>query len=120
MRVPSKKYALHPMCLPLRTGAGERGKSSCDLSTAGLLPAAALFRRAPLIEDNSVRSSPTRIVNADVGYRFANGISASVTALNLFDSRSNDITYFYESQLPGEAVPVADRHFILWSRAHFA
>jgi TonB-dependent receptor-like protein len=66
---------------------------------------------APLIEDNSVRSSPTRIVNAEIGYRFAHGISASVTMLNLFNSRSNDITYFYESQLPGEAEPVADRHF---------
>jgi hypothetical protein len=69
------------------------------------------FGSAPLIEDDSVRSSPTRIVNADIGYRFANGLSASITGLNLFDSRSNDITYFYESRLPGEAAPVADRHF---------
>jgi outer membrane receptor protein involved in Fe transport len=50
-------------------------------------------------------------VNADIGYRFANGISASITALNIFDTRANDITYFYESQLPGEAAPVEDRHF---------
>jgi hypothetical protein len=76
------------------------------------------FGSAPLIEDNSVRSSPTRIVNADVGYRFARGISASVTALNLFNSRSSDITYFYESQLPGEAAPVADRHFSSCGAAH--
>ncbi|HEX6397173.1 MAG TPA: hypothetical protein VFZ95_07105 [Steroidobacteraceae bacterium] len=29
----------------------------------------------------------------------------------VFDSRDGDITYFYESQLPGEGSPVADRHF---------
>jgi outer membrane receptor protein involved in Fe transport len=66
---------------------------------------------APLIEDNSVRSDPTHIVNADVGYRFASGLSASLSALNLFNAHGDDITYFYESQLPGEAQPVADRHF---------
>ena len=69
------------------------------------------FGAAPLIEDNSVRSAPTKVVNADIGYRFANGWSAGLTGLNLFNSRDNDITYFYESQLPGEAAPVADRHF---------
>jgi hypothetical protein len=31
--------------------------------------------------------------------------------LNLFNAHGDDITYFYESQLPGEAQPVADRHF---------
>jgi hypothetical protein len=30
---------------------------------------------------------------------------------NVLDSRDNDITYFYESRLPGESAPVADRHF---------
>ena len=29
---------------------------------------------------------------------------------NLFDRKVNDIQYYYESQLPGEAAPVADRH----------
>jgi outer membrane receptor protein involved in Fe transport len=66
---------------------------------------------APLIEDGSVRSRPTTVVNAEVGFRFANGISAALAGLNLFDSRHNDITYFYESQLAGEAEPVSDIHF---------
>lgn len=35
----------------------------------------------------------------------------SLDALNLFDSRSKDMTYFYESRLPGETEPVADIHF---------
>ncbi|MEO8061856.1 MAG: hypothetical protein ABI821_03815 [Pseudomonadota bacterium] len=29
----------------------------------------------------------------------------------MFDSDDNDITYFYESQLPFESAPVEDRHF---------
>ena len=29
----------------------------------------------------------------------------------LLGTRADDITYYYESQLPGEAAPVADRHF---------
>jgi hypothetical protein len=34
-----------------------------------------------------------------------------VAAYNVFDARDSDITYFYESRLPGEGSPVADRHF---------
>ena len=30
---------------------------------------------------------------------------------NAFDRKVNDITYYYESQLPGEAAPVEDIHF---------
>jgi outer membrane receptor protein involved in Fe transport len=66
---------------------------------------------AALIEDNSVRSKPTTLVNLGVGYRFSPRWSGSVTLLNVFDHRGNDITYFYESQLPGEAAPVEDIHF---------
>jgi outer membrane receptor protein involved in Fe transport len=66
---------------------------------------------APLIEDNSVRSDPTLLVNLEAGYRFNERLSAFVTVFNLFDSEDNDISYFYESQLPGEAAPVEDIHF---------
>lgn len=69
------------------------------------------FGSAPLIEDNSARADSTQVVNADIGYRFANGLSASITGLNLLNSHDNDITYFYESQLSGEAAPVMDLHF---------
>jgi hypothetical protein len=30
----------------------------------------------------------------------------------------NDITYLYESQLPGESAPVEGRHFTRWNREH--
>jgi len=66
---------------------------------------------APLIEDNSVRSDPTLLVNVEAGYRFNDRLSAYLTAFNLFDAEDNDISYFYESQLPGETAPVEDIHF---------
>ncbi|MGQ0530706.1 MAG: TonB-dependent receptor [Panacagrimonas sp.] len=57
----------------------------------------------PLIEDNSARSKPTTVVNAQAGYRWLDRYSATLTVLNLFDSTDNDITYFYESCLQNEA-----------------
>jgi outer membrane receptor protein involved in Fe transport len=69
------------------------------------------FGAAPLVEDDSVRSDPTTVVNLEVGYRLNKRFAVSLAAYNLFDSRDNDITYFYESQLPGEGAPVGDRHF---------
>jgi hypothetical protein len=69
------------------------------------------FGEAPLIEDDSVRSDPTLLVNCEAGYRFSERLSAFVTVFNVFDAEDNDITYFYESQLPGEAAPVEDIHF---------
>jgi outer membrane receptor protein involved in Fe transport len=69
------------------------------------------FGAAPLIEDNSVRSDPSTVVNLEFGRRVGKRVSVALAAYNVFDSRDNDITYFYESRLPGEANPVADRHF---------
>jgi len=69
------------------------------------------FGSAPLIEDDSVRSDPTTLVNLEAGYHIADNIQLSAALFNVFDSRDNDITYFYESQLPGETQPVSDIHF---------
>ncbi len=69
------------------------------------------FGSAPLIEDNSVRSSPTTLVNVEAGYRLSQKLKASFSVFNLFDRKDNDITYYYESQLRGEAEPVSDIHF---------
>jgi hypothetical protein len=66
---------------------------------------------AALIEDNSVRSSATTLLNLQAGYRFTSNVKASIEMLNALDEKANDITYFYESQLRGEAEPVADIHF---------
>lgn len=69
------------------------------------------FGEAPLIENNSVRSAPTTLVNVEAGYRFSPRFKASVAVFNVFDSRDNDITYFYESQLETEPEPVEGIHF---------
>jgi outer membrane receptor protein involved in Fe transport len=69
------------------------------------------FGPAPLLEDSSVRSDPTTLVNVEMGYHLNRHVKASVALFNVFDRQDNDITYFYESQLAGESAPVSDRHF---------
>ena len=66
---------------------------------------------APLIEDNSVRSHSTTVVNAQVGYAFNPSFSLTLELLNALNSKDNDITYYYESQLAHESQPVGDIHF---------
>ena len=69
------------------------------------------FGPGPLIEDDSVRSDSTLQVNLEGGYRFSDRLRLSATVFNVFDAEDNDITYYYESQLPGEPAPVGDIHF---------
>uniref|UniRef100_UPI00258FFC36 TonB-dependent receptor domain-containing protein n=1 Tax=uncultured Methylobacterium sp. TaxID=157278 RepID=UPI00258FFC36 len=70
------------------------------------------FGPRPLIEDNSVRSKPTALLNGRVGYNFDNGVSLSLDVLNVTNAKADQITYYYVSRLPGEdAGDVADRHF---------
>ena len=68
------------------------------------------FGPRPLIEDDSVRSDDSLLVNARVGYRWASGWRVFLDGLNIFNAHADQIAYFYESQLRGEAGPVADRH----------
>ena len=69
------------------------------------------FGPRPLIEDNSVRSKATTLVNLEAGYKYKN-IVAQLDVLNLFNSKDHDIDYLYVSRLPGEpANGVADVHF---------
>ena len=69
------------------------------------------FGQRPLIEDNSVRSLSTSLVNARMGYAFTKKTRLQLDVFNLFDRKDSDIAYYYESQLRGEAAPVADIHF---------
>ena len=69
------------------------------------------FGPRPLIEDDSVRSQASLIVNARAGYRFDNGLKLQLDVLNLFNAKTNQIEYYYLSRLPGESIGgVADRH----------
>ncbi len=76
----------------------------------------ALFMRYigayPLLEDNSVRSDASTVFDAQVGYEIARNTRLRLDVFNLFDTQTNDITYYYESRLPGEPPGgVADTHF---------
>jgi outer membrane receptor protein involved in Fe transport len=66
----------------------------------------------PLIEDNSVRSDSSTVVDAQIGYEIAPKTRLRLDAFNLFNAKTSDITYFYASRLPGEPTEgVNDRHF---------
>jgi hypothetical protein len=57
------------------------------------------FSSQPLIENDTRRQPASTLVNALVGYRFSR-YELSVGILNLFDSKSDDIAYYYASRLP--------------------
>lgn len=69
------------------------------------------FGPRPLIEDDSVRSSSTTLVNFRAGYRFDRRWNMVLDVFNLFDREAADIEYFYESRLLTEPAPVSDIHF---------
>jgi hypothetical protein len=70
------------------------------------------FGPRPLLEDDSVRSKSTSIVNGEVGYRFSPRIRLALEVFNLLDAEVSDIDYFFQSRLPGEPDEgVEDIHF---------
>jgi outer membrane receptor protein involved in Fe transport len=56
----------------------------------------------PLTEDNAFRSPPSSIFNARLGYAFDNGWKVQLDALNLFDAKTNQITYAYGSLIKSD------------------
>lgn len=74
------------------------------------------FGARPLVEDASVESDPTTLVNLQAGYDWIafpwGDLTFTLDVLNLFDSDDDDITYYYESRLSGEPEEgIADVHF---------
>ncbi len=57
----------------------------------------------PLIEDNSVRSPATTVVNLRATRRFG-PVEVTAEMLNIFDTARVDADYYYASRLPGEPV----------------
>ena len=55
-----------------------------------------------LIEDDSRRSESQSVVDAQVGYDLYKNTLLRLDVFNIFDSSTNDITYYYEFRLPGE------------------
>jgi len=68
------------------------------------------FGDAALNEDNSVRKDAATTVNFGIDYEFER-FGVGLEVLNVFDANNSDIEYLFESQLPGEVVPVQDIHF---------
>lgn len=66
-----------------------------------------------LIEDNSQRSHPSSTFNLRATRQLRDWIGwpaeLTLDVFNLLNAKVNDIQYYYESQLPGEAEPVAGR-----------
>ena len=69
------------------------------------------FGPRPLLEDNSITSKQTSIVNGEVGYKFSDHVRLVAEGFNLFDAEVSDIDYFFESRLRDEPEPVEDIHF---------
>ena len=69
------------------------------------------FGPRPLIEDNSVQSRPTTIVNGEAGYKFSERLRLVLQGFNLFDAEVSDIDYYFASRLHDEPEPVEDIHF---------
>jgi len=70
------------------------------------------FGPRPLVEDDSVRSDATSLVNLAAGYKFTPNLRLVLDVFNLFDAEESDIDYYYESRLPGEpGAGVEDLHF---------
>ena len=60
------------------------------------------FGPRPLIEDNSVRSHASTILNAQLGCRAVHRWTLALQAFNLLDRAVSDVDYYYTSRLPGE------------------
>jgi hypothetical protein len=60
------------------------------------------FGPRPLVEDNSVRSGATSLLNGEISYRLRQHSRLVVDLFNLLNESASDIDYFYTSRLPAE------------------
>ncbi len=60
------------------------------------------FGPRPLIENNSVRSRSSTLINANVGYKIQKNAKVTLEVFNLANAKVNDIEYSYASRLSGE------------------
>ena len=69
------------------------------------------FGPRALIEDDSVRSKATSLLNFQGGYRLNRSLRLNLEVFNLLNAADSDIDYYYVSRLPGEpAAGIADVH----------
>ncbi|MQA28597.1 MAG: TonB-dependent receptor [Luteitalea sp.] len=60
------------------------------------------FGPRPLIEDGSIRSKATSLLNAEIGYQVTNSVKLLLDVFNCLNGKGSDIDYYYASRLPGE------------------
>jgi outer membrane receptor protein involved in Fe transport len=60
------------------------------------------FGPRPLVEDNSVQSKATTLLNVEGGYQATQNLRVNVAMFNVANSRVSDIDYYFASRLPGE------------------
>jgi outer membrane receptor protein involved in Fe transport len=60
------------------------------------------FGPRALVEDDSVRSKATSLVNLTAGYKLTRSVRVALDVFNLFNAADSDIDYFYRSRLQGE------------------
>jgi outer membrane receptor protein involved in Fe transport len=66
------------------------------------------FGPRTLIEDNSVQSKATSLINLQAGYRVAKNARLAVDVFNFLNAKDSEIDYFYTSRLPGEPLDGID------------
>ena len=70
------------------------------------------FGPRALVQDDTVRSQATSLVNLQAGYQLTKHLRATADVFNLFNEQVSDIDYFFASRLPGEPLEgVEDVHF---------
>ena len=108
--MPPWNHALAPSVAvtPFPTGPDGSGEGA-----AGPFGSVRLRHFGPraVLEDNSVKSKATSLVNGEVGYKFSDRIRLTLEGFNLFDAEVSDIDYFFESRLRDEPAAVEDIHF---------
>ena len=60
------------------------------------------FGPRALVEDNSVRSRATTLLNFEGGYQLFESLRVNANIYNLFDAAASDIDYYFTSRLTGE------------------
>jgi hypothetical protein len=69
------------------------------------------FGPRPLIEDNTVRSNASTILNTQFGCRVRSRWTVALEVFNLLDRAVSDVDYYYTSRLPGEPLQgISDVH----------
>jgi len=66
------------------------------------------FGSRALVEDNSVRSDPSTLVNLKAGRHFGKAVDMTFDVLNLLNEKTYDIEYYYASRMQNESAPVTD------------